>query len=905
MDRPTPKTYPGVRIQNATIGTVGFDYNAFVASFVYKSQHTATEIQFTAHKLGWVIIGEPENIPEKEVDYIEMSRCDVAEPPVSSTRYPLDNRKMFLSFIRNAVKEYKPLTNITCDSMKDKAIDLLPHQKLVSEYLNIDTPYRGLLLYHGLGSGKTCSSIAIAEVLKPYKNIVVMTPKSLQMNYVQELKKCGDPLYKIHQKWEWVSPTKAQLDLRCLTGPVKRNGKNGLWINGSGEDYADLDAEDRQSVQDQIDKMIRAKYSFIVYNTNNLNKYIKPNENPFSNNVVVVDEAHNFVSRIVNALSKDPEMPACKMYRLMMEATNCKIVFLSGTPMINYPHEISVMFNMLRGYMTTWSCKSTLSTEAIRKEFPEADIIYPKDGTVHITRTPHGFVRADPSHPDVVRTNDDTFERRLTDVFGSFTKKQYTAFPDNRDAFNKMFVQDGKLQNKIMLQCRLIGLASYFPDLSTLMPRLIIPIHIHRIPMSKQQFDEYTATRTVELRSEKKKSNELKGNYRASSRQISNTTYPNEARKLRPTTKVNTDGPEEGTEEEVDVKSTETFYNAVDNSDYCTNIELYSPKFDAMVKNIQSHAGLQLVYSQFITIEGLRSFSRVLDSRGFAELVLVQGPNGWTIRMPEKHSRMYIVYSADKEDKKEIYRNIFNKDWDTLPQSIRDQAITLDISVFMITSAGSEGISLKNVQYVHIMEPYWNPVRTDQVIGRARRICSHYSLPEKDRFVEVNLYLSVLPETELPEIIKGDLVGTEPGSTDEYLYNLSQNKRKLAEEILGCIRQASIDCSLYGEDCLKFATKDPELLAYHQDIQSDVTSDQDVRLNRQSIKVFTDPNDKSEKKTKIYFVDKIENGLYTLYLDKQCEDKRIGYMAPNQTIFDTDKAKSDLPTIIKRFAQTL
>ena len=68
---------------------------------------------------------------------------------------------------------------------------LLTHQKLVREYLNILTPYRGLLLYHGLGSGKTCSSIAIAEGLKSSSPIIIMTPASLQRNYIQELKKCG------------------------------------------------------------------------------------------------------------------------------------------------------------------------------------------------------------------------------------------------------------------------------------------------------------------------------------------------------------------------------------------------------------------------------------------------------------------------------------------------------------------------------------------------------------------------------------------------------------------------------------------------------------------------------------------------------------------------------------------
>ena len=71
--------------------------------------------------------------------------------------------------------------------------------------MNEYTPYRGLLLYHGLGSGKTCSSIAIAEGLKTTGKIIVMTPASLQENYRKELKYCGDYLYRRNHHWEFVS----------------------------------------------------------------------------------------------------------------------------------------------------------------------------------------------------------------------------------------------------------------------------------------------------------------------------------------------------------------------------------------------------------------------------------------------------------------------------------------------------------------------------------------------------------------------------------------------------------------------------------------------------------------------------------------------------------------------------
>ena len=81
------------------------------------------------------------------------------------------------------------------------------------------------MLYHGLGSGKTCSSIAIAEGLKDPRRIIIMTPASLQMNYRQELKKCGDTLYKINQYWEFISTT----DNDAL---ARRTGESSLLTSG-------------------------------------------------------------------------------------------------------------------------------------------------------------------------------------------------------------------------------------------------------------------------------------------------------------------------------------------------------------------------------------------------------------------------------------------------------------------------------------------------------------------------------------------------------------------------------------------------------------------------------------------------------------------------------------------------
>ncbi len=62
----------------------------------------------------------------------------------------------------------------------------------MSEYINEKTPFRGLLVWHGLGSGKTCASIASANTFKN-TNVKLIAPAALVNNFKIDYKKCGDP----------------------------------------------------------------------------------------------------------------------------------------------------------------------------------------------------------------------------------------------------------------------------------------------------------------------------------------------------------------------------------------------------------------------------------------------------------------------------------------------------------------------------------------------------------------------------------------------------------------------------------------------------------------------------------------------------------------------------------------
>ena len=167
------------------------------------------------------------------------------------------------------------------------------------------------------------------------------------------------------------------------------------------------------------------------------------------------------------------------------------------------------------------------------------------------------------------------------------------------------------------------------------------------------------------------------------------------------------------------------------------SLESYSPKFLHLLENITNKAnvGSHLIYSQFRTLEGIGIFSLVLESNGFVPFKLKRNSKQeFILDIPldqRKRKRMFALYTGTETiEEKEVLRNVFNGNWKSLSTQLQEEleAIHKDnlyrdiIKVFMITSSGAEGISLKNVRYVHIMEPYWHPVRKEQVIGRARRI---------------------------------------------------------------------------------------------------------------------------------------------------------------------------------------
>ena len=857
------------------------------------------------------------------------------------------------------------------------------------------------------------------------------------------MKKCGDALYKKNQYWSFydidgsseyvIGVLSRALNLTSdFIKKKKNNQKRGVWlINVKKEpNFVDLTTEEQLDIDTQLNEMIRNKYFDINYNGLNMKKMelITNNfqRNPFDNCVVLIDEAHNFVSRIVNKLKKKDTIPNM-LYNYIMTAENAKIIMLSGTPIINYPNELGVLFNMLRGNVTSFSIPITwqrnnnneqqkMNEEYLMKKLEAAkvknyDYIKYSNDTLEITRNPFGFINvkkrgvakgttrkkggkaknnktkkqerefarellytkentkdeeesidANISHlmnpyygganeimnkyngvkyDESGNVDESTFLNNVIqalekkDSSGSIkinksdiVKNKYVTLPDDSDGFLNMFVntETAQLKNENVFKKRILGLTSYFRSAQEeLLPELLKTedgnmYHIEKVDFSDYQFDEYQKIRKLEAdKTEKinkakrmKKKNDDSENvfgvastYRVFSRAYCNYVFPAEIKgALKSEEELKNEDVSENVFDE-EFNNSEVVKKAIAILDsekdgvkpYLTIDQLKdtSPKFLRLLENVQSldNDGLHLIYSHFRTIYGIGVFRLVLLANGFAEFKLKKMGSSYVYEEDNEnaHKPKFVLYTGtESAEEKEIIRNIYNGNWDYIPLQISEQLKKVAsnnnngeiIKIMMITASGAEGINLRNTRFVHIVEPYWHNVRLEQVIGRARRICSHEELPEEKRNVKVFLYMSTLSEKQRQdknniELTIRDLSKVDKKSvvsTDEMLFEIATIKQKINNQLLKSIKESAVDCNIYKEGnkdenlvCYGYGKVESNQFSSYPNLKDDLMSKDDAPVKKMTwepIKVTLNGVEYSykQKKKKIYVYEIYQQKVY-------------------------------------------
>jgi superfamily II DNA or RNA helicase len=183
------------------------------------------------------------------------------------------------------------------------------------------------------------------------------------------------------------------------------------------------------------------------------------------------------------------------------------------------------------------------------------------------------------------------------------------------------------------------------------------------------------------------------------------------------------------------------------------------------MKKIKSCKGTIFVYSNFKEYGGLKSFIKVLEYHKYKNF-----------KDHGKGKLRFAIWSGDESiESKEMIKDFFNK------KENQDGSM---LKVLLGSPSIKEGVSLLRVQQVHVLEPYWNMSRLDQVIGRAIRFCSHKDVASQDREVKVYVYIGVGLKTD--EI-----------TVDKHIMNLAFKKKELTDQFEEIMQEMAVDKYLF------------------------------------------------------------------------------------------------------------
>lgn len=215
-----------------------------------------------------------------------------------------------------------------------------------------------------------------------------------------------------------------------------------------------------------------------------------------------------------------------------------------------------------------------------------------------------------------------------------------------------------------------------------------------------------------------------------------------------------------------------------------TDLNKYSNKLYKLLNNIKDpKTGNIFIYSNYVNYGGTSLIKQLLINNGFYEF------KSKTNITEDKMYKYFVVFDDSTSiEKRERYKRIFNSDDNKYGKFIR---------IIIGSPIISEGITLKAVRQVHILEPYWNMSKVNQIIGRAVRNYSHDMLNQDERTVEIYKYISVYYKSN--QSINDILNPSDDLKTffiDREKYILSEEKDRTNKIVERLLKQISFDCSL-------------------------------------------------------------------------------------------------------------
>ena len=629
-------------------------------------------------------------------------------------------------------------------------------QKFLKSFMNSETEYRSLLLYHGVGTGKTCTSISIAEQFSAeleskHKKIIVVLNPSIQENFRKNIFNLQN--YK-----------SKKVNQQCLRDKYLKTVKSKKFLSD-------------EELMAKINRKINSKYKFIGYQAlvnliakweqnfkhikdekkrkQLINKKIKEY---FEGSVMIIDEVHN-VSKPLKVKLDDDGIPVEEerpgklldyLQKIVENTDRLKLLLLSATPMFNEPSDIVPLINLLR------------VNSKNKKEIKELEEKKMKTGLNDVEKKLLKKLKEElePVDPKALfkgreLISRDALIKATTGLVSYLRSENPLAFPKRLYPARDDLIRDFPLMN---------FKGERIPDENRIRTLKIIPCE-----MKGYQLDIY---RQVEGKF---------GSFESVGINVSNIVFP-----LEPGSTKAPYSQEGLFQTFIRNKSHQKKFRLMPNFKNpaalkflkMENIDNYSAKIKKILENIKKcKDGIVFVYSRYVWA-GVVAIALALEVNG------ASNDNGDLIDLKYKDPEgdftkvKYTLITGNSDLSEGAYKKYLSLE----PKNKNGERV----KIILGSESASEGLDFKYIREVHMLDPWFHLNKLEQVIGRGIRNCSHIDLPREKRNVTVYHYASVKP---------GDIT-VEKETIDLKMYREAENKDIHIAEVEHTLKENAIDCEI-------------------------------------------------------------------------------------------------------------
>ena len=667
-----------------------------------------------------------------------------------------------------------------------KNFEITPVQRFVASFMHPRTPYNGVLLYHGVGVGKTCAAIQAAEAyldIYSTRKVIIVAPKNIQEGFKRTI-------FNID-------------DVNTGTGSMPNTsnqctGTTYLKLTGT------LYERDKKVIQNLVAKAVAQRYEFYGYIrfANEIAKTLKRAQQRrlsdeytlahaeadelrerFGYRMLIIDEAHNVrdIGASAGASADDEDIDTLedketeaggkvltsKLRRLVEDVEGIKLMLMTATPMFNSVREIVFLLNLLLLNDKKITIRDDQVFERDGKLKPTAESILAPLANAYVS-----FMRGENPRSFPVRLYPETADR--------VAAANYPKTPFNPK--DEISPADIKAAEKT-------------------------PLVLSNFPEGSAEAKQYQKITSIVL-----EKNGYGYNGVDTLIQYSNVVYPSVA-------KVNTIDDEEeeddDSEEIVGATAEEGRFGAAGfkatfmkegaryktragNTDWLVlgALENHSPKMAKIMRSIRESAGVCFVYSRFIK-SGALMMAFVLEAHGYtpygADRPLLNEPNlyrnGRACAYCDRREPNHGPADEHGHDFTPAKYVLLTGDVGLSPNnaaSIKAAASPGNkdgglVKVVLGSQIASEGIDLKYVREVHVLDAWFHLNKTEQIIGRGIRFRSHCALAPADRNTTIYLHCGGLKSVE---------------SADLYCYRQALRKAALIGTVSRILKINAVDCNL-------------------------------------------------------------------------------------------------------------